>query len=514
MTVAARPKSGGNRYLADARSGFLVSLIALPLSLGIAVASGFPPIAGVMTAIIGGVVVSLFGSARLTIKGPAAGLIVIAIGAVTELGQGDMVAGYRRALAVGVVAAALQIVFAFARVATVGLILSPSVVHGMLAAIGVLIIAKQVHVLAGVTPVSQHPLGLLAEIPHSLLRADGKALLIGLIGVVIMVAIPMLRRVRSVPAPLLVVAVAIPLGLLLNVEPSRLVQLPGSLLDAVAFPDFSHILSATSIQYIVMFALIGSIESTLTVIAVDGMDPARRASDLNRDLLALGAGNLVSSMVGGLPMISEIVRSKANVDAGATSRWSNFAHGAFLLLLVVLIPGVLQTIPLAALAAMLVYTGARLAAPREFRRAAETGRDQVAIFVTTLVVTLLTDLLIGVAAGLALKLLLHLVRGVPVSAIMRPRVDALRSGPVLRLKVHGAAVFPALLPIRRAVARAEDEVTDVVVDVGDTRLVDHTFLSRLDAMAAEWPNVSLTVEGRDTLVPVANHPHAVRRRRS
>ncbi|MGW5052608.1 SulP family inorganic anion transporter [Actinokineospora sp. NPDC004072] len=514
MNSGPRPKTAIRGFSpADIRAGFLVCLIALPLSLGIALASGFPPIAGVMTAIVGGVLVTLLGSARLTIKGPAAGLIVIAVGAVHDLGGGDLVAGYRRAIAVGVVAAVLQILFALFRVATIGMILSPSIVHGMLAAIGVIIIAKQVHVLAGVAPAAGSPVGLIAEIPSSLLHADPVVLVIGVVSLALMIVVPRVRGVRAVPAPLAVLAVAVPIALLAHLPAIKLVSLPGSLVDAVVLPDFSQITSGTSIQYILMFALIGSVESTLTVIAVDGMDPLRRVSDLNRDLLALGGGNLVCALIGGLPMISEIVRSKANVDAGATSRWANFSHGAFLLLFVALIPGVLQMIPLAALAAMLVYTGFRLASPGAFRHAATTGRDQLALFLTTLVVTLLTDLLVGVGAGLLLKLILHVARGVPVTALVRPRVRAVREGSVLTLTVRDAAVFPALLPIRRAVAAAGDGLSEVVVDLRDARLVDHTFLDRLETLAKEWPTARLTITGRDGLAAVANHPHATHRRR-
>ncbi|MFF4413518.1 SulP family inorganic anion transporter [Streptosporangium sp. NPDC001559] len=532
--LATAPRRGAFQT-ADVKSGFLVFLIALPLCLGIALASGFPPVAGVLTAIVGGVLVSLLGSAPLTIKGPAAGLIVIALGAVQELGGGDLAVGYRRALAVGVVAAVVQIAFALCRVATVGIAMSPSVVHGMLAAIGIIIISKQAHVALGVKPESKETLGLIAEIPHSVASANPRVLLLGALGLLIMFGMPLIRArwARAVPAPLVVLAVTVPVALWFHVGvphdyrfmtttyhlgPEFLVRLPGTLLDAVAFPDFSVILSGTSLKYVVMFALIGTIESTLTVLAVDSMDPERRSSDLNRDLLALGGGNLVSALIGGLPMISEIVRSRANIDAGAASRGSNFFHGVFLLLFVALAPGLLQTIPLAVLAAMLVYTGTRLASPREFAHAREVGLDQLALFLTTMFVTLATDLLMGVAAGLALKIVLHLVRGVPPVAFLRPRAEAVRSGSVLNVRIPAAAVFTALLPLRRTVGGAtkndtEDSgVTEVVVDVTDATLVDHTFLSGLATMSREW-RATLTLRGLDGLVPVSAHPQATRRRR-
>jgi MFS superfamily sulfate permease-like transporter len=517
----------------DLKSGFLVFLIALPLCLGIALASGFPPVTGVLTAIVGGTLAGLLGSARLTIKGPAAGLIVIALGAVQELGRGDLAVGYRRALAVGVVAAVIQIIFALCRVATAGVAMPLSVVHGMLAAIGVIIIAKQAHVVLGVKPEGERPLDLLAEIPRSLVHANPSILLLGALSLLILFGLPLIRAqwARAVPTPLIVLAVTLPIDLWLHLDhphdyrflaatyhlgPEYLVQLPDSLLAAVAFPDFSAIATMTSLKYVAMFALVGTIESTLTVLAVDSIAPGKRPSDLNRDLLAVGGGNLVSSLIGGLPMISEIVRSRANIDAGATSRWSNFFHGAFLLLFVALVPGLLQTIPLAVLAAMLVYTGTRLASPREFLQAGRVGLDQLALFLTTMIVTLATDLLVGVAAGLALKLVLHLLRGVPVLAFCRPRAQAVRVGHVLHVRIPGAAVFPALLPLRRAVNRAVDEdgdITEIVIDVRDAALVDHTFLAGTDAMARQWPTATLTFAGLDRLRPVSSHPQATRRGR-
>ena len=516
--------------LKDLKSGFLVFLIALPLCLGIAVASGFPPVAGVLTAIVGGIVVSFLGSAELTIKGPAAGLIVIAAGAVYELGQGDPIAGYKRALAVGVIAALIQIGFALIRTATVGIAMSPSVVHGMLAAIGVIIISGQIHTVFGVVPAAGEPLERLAEIPHSIMHANPEILLIGGVSLLILFAWPFLRFswAKAMPAPLVVLLVAIPLDLVFglansheykmlgqtfSVGPEYLVALPGSLLDAVNFPDFSMITSLVSVKYIVMYALIGTIESTLSVLAVDSMDPEKKPSDLNKDLLAVGVGNLICAGIGGLPMISEIVRSKANVDAGAESRKSNFFHGAFLLSFVALVPGLLQMIPLAALAAMLVYTGARLASPTEFIHARSVGNDQFALFMTTFVVTLATDLLVGVGVGLALKIILHWVRGVSPATLVSTKVDAVyETDEELTLRISGVAAFTSLLAVRKRLGAIGPEVKRVVVDISDAKLADHTFLSRLDSMGAELADVDFVVEGLDSMAPATDHPHSTRTR--
>uniref|UniRef100_UPI00286C18FE SulP family inorganic anion transporter n=1 Tax=Armatimonas sp. TaxID=1872638 RepID=UPI00286C18FE len=198
----------------------------------------------------------------------------------------------------------------------------------------------------------------------------------------------------------------IPLALSLHLSPRSFVKLPPSLLAAITFPDFSQLASAVSLKHILMFTLVGSLESLLTVSAIDSLDPQKQESDLNRDLIATGAANTLAACLGGIPMISEVVRSKANMDNGAKSAWANFFHGLFLLLTVALVPGILQKIPLAALAAMLIVIGFRLASVQQFKSAWQAGKVSFILFVTTLVVTLATDLLIGVAVGLVLKLIL------------------------------------------------------------------------------------------------------------
>ena len=413
----------------NATSGFLVFLIALPLCLGIASASGFPPVAGVLTAIVGGLISSWMGSAPLTIKGPAAGLIVIALGAVTELGMGDPLLGYQRALAVGVVASVIQVIFAVSRAGVFATIMPPAVVHGMLAAIGVIIIAKQAPVALGAVSHGGEPLEMLAHIPGYIMGANPVVAAVGALALGVLITLNFASRfplIKKIPAPLVVLILTVPLaaayhfseaheytmfGGVHSIGPKNLVQLPGSLISAVTFPDFSMILSPVSIKYVVMFALVGSVESLLSVLAVDAMDPAKRASDLDKDLLAVGIGNLIVSTIGGLPMISEIVRSKANMDAGATSKLSNFFHGLFLLLFVALLPGLLQMIPMAALAAMLLFTGYRLASPRSFRHMWRMGWGHFAPFVVTFALTLGVDLLVGVAAGVVVSVGLRLARG-------------------------------------------------------------------------------------------------------
>jgi MFS superfamily sulfate permease-like transporter len=225
-----------------------------------------------------------------------------------------------------------------------------------------------------------------------------------------------------------------------------------------------------------------------------------------------GVGNLVASAIGGLPMISEIVRSKANIDAGARSPWSNFFHGLFLLVFVASVPGLLHYIPLAALAAMLVYTGTRLASPHEVLHAKHLGRDQLVLFLATTIVTLAVDLLVGIAVGVALKLVLHALRAGGFVALFRTRVAAERRDETLFVQVVGPATFLAVLELRDALVPAQDPLVHrVVLDLGEAPLVDHTFLERAHAMVAELPSATLELRGQDHLAPVSAHPHAARR---
>jgi MFS superfamily sulfate permease-like transporter len=491
-------------FRADAVSGFLVFLMALPLCLAIAKASGFPPVAGLLTAIIGGFVATLIGDSELTIKGPAAGLIVVAAVAVEELGKGDAMLGYKLTLATIVVAGVLQVLFGLLRSGGLGDLFPSAAVHGMMAAIGLLIIARQAYVLSGVPAIAKAPFHLLAGIPHALATANPEVLLIGSVSLLILFGLPYLKPLKRVPAPLVVVLVAIPLGRYFNLGhahtylfldhhhhyqlgPQFLVKLPASLLAAVTLPDFSQVFSSTSFKYIVMFALVGSLESLLSTKAIELIDPARRRSNTNRELLAIGVGNTLAGMVGGLPMISEMGRSSANVANGARTRWANFYHGVFLLGFVTFAAGLISQIPTAALAALLIFTGCRLASPKEFRQMLHGGGEQLAIFLITIFVTLATNLFIGIGAGMLAQYVLHLFRGLPLRSTFRARVliDSHEDGSYHHVAVQDAVVFTNYPSLRRHLDGLPTG-QHIVLNLSNTRLVDHTVLENLYRFQADY----------------------------
>lgn len=547
---AERPRGdveGFTKYFRqDVTSGFLVFLIALPLCLGISLASGFPPIAGVFTAIIGSILTTFISNSELTIKGPAAGLIVIVLGCVQDFG-GDGAAGgfsagdvnaYQAALAIGVVAAVLQILFGLFRGGVLGEFFPISAVHGMLAAIGVIIILKQFPVALGVAAKGE-PLELLQEIPHFIAEANPAIASIGVVSLLIMFLWPIAGKrvgwLKTIPSPVIVLAVAIPMGIgfdLLHehsyvlqghkyqLGEQYLVSMPDrvfGMFDEMTFPAFSALSEPKAWKWVFMFFIIGSLESLLSAKAVDLIDPWRRKTNLNRDMVAVGTANLCASFVGGLPMISEIVRSKANIINGARTRFADLWHGVFLLACVALLPMYLHRIPLAALAAMLVYTGSRLAHPTEFVHVYKIGREQLVVFASTLVAVLATDLLVGIAIGIFVKVVIHMMNGVPLRSLFKPYLEIEPQGEnTCLIRAHQSAVFSNWIPFRR---QLEDigfvQRQNIILDLSNTKLVDHSVMEKLHEMQADFEEERLRLDiiGLDAHQPAADHELAARRQK-
>ena len=536
------PKTGlaglKENWRSDLLSGFLVFLIALPLCLGISMASGFPPSAGIITAIIGGMLVSRASGSFITINGPAAGLIVVVLSAVQELGEGDAMAGYRYALAAIVVASVLQILMGVFKAGRLSSFFPASVIHGMLAAIGIIIMAKQIHVMLGTTPEKGSSLfSTIAQIPHSIMNLNHEIAIIGFTGLAILIIWALLKNpvLKMIPAPLIVVLAGIGLAKYFDLDhehmylflpdahflahheetvgPKFLVAISDNFMSSFYFPDFSKIATLAFWEAVISISLVGSLESLLSAMAVDKLDPYKRHSNLDRDLTAVGAGNLLAGLIGGLPMIAEIVRSSANVNNGAKTQWANFFHGTFLLLFVVLFPRLIHSIPLAALAALLVFTGFRLASPKSFANVLHIGKEQLFMFVVTIIGVLATDLLIGVAIGIATKFAIHLLRGVRLNNLFKIHfVIKPKEADSVIVSIVGAAIFSNFMSLKTALANLENGKT-VIFQLNNAYLIDHTVMEFIHDFQHNYEGqggkcVFIGMEYHDTF---SAHPLAVRR---
>ena len=523
----AVPASKGGLQ-ADVLAGFLVFFIALPLCLAIAGASQYPPIMGIWTAALGGVICTFLSNSQMTIKGPAAGMIVIVAGAVLGFKEELVASGlsaedaglqaYRMALGIGVVSGIIQIVMGLLRAGVLSDLFPISAVHGLLASIGVIIMAKQAYQMIGLKAPGGEAIESVIHLPSAIPHLAPNVAMIGIPSLVLLFAWSYVThpKLKKIPGQILVLAFAIPMGLFLGIDSAFLVPVKSPLDDlskAFVTPDFSGLSTRTGIPSLILFALIGSLESLLSAKAVDLLDPQRRKTNLSRDLMAVGLANTAASMIGGLPMISEIVRSKANIDNGARSKYSNLFHGVFLLLAVLFLAPALAKIPTAALGAMLVFTGFRLAHPREFFRAFKIGFEQLLIFVTTVVVVLFTDLLIGIAAGTLVKLITMLFWGVwPRAWFKLNSTTETRPDGTFVIHVIGPIVFLNLIRLKTRLAASD--ASHLVVNVSKVSFIDHTSIERFHELEMEYDAAGrhLHVEGIEALQPVSSHNLAARKK--
>ena len=265
-------------------------------------------------------------------------------------------------------------------------------------------------------------------------------------------------------------------------------------------------------KYVFMFLFVNSLESLLTVKAIDNLDPEKRTSSFNGDLLGVGAGNFVSGLLGGLPMISEVVRSSSNLGFGAKTKWSNFFHGVFLLLAMILLIPVIEMIPNAALAAMLMYAGFRLAAPSQFIHALHIGKEQLAIFLITIIVTLAEDLLLGIAAGILVKFIFHLYNGAKLKNLFKAKYQSKVNDAQLFITIYDAAIFSNLIGFKKLLDQAHG-CKKVIIDFNHCHLIDHSFMAfihhaqnRFETFGGHWENI-----GMSHLKPLSKHELATRK---
>ena len=503
----------------DLISGFSVSLIALPLCLGIAIASGVPPLAGLITAIVGGILASRISGSFVTISGPAAGLIVISLGAAESMGGAGAdhgFAGYPHALGAILIGGLIMAVFGLLKVGKVGDYFPTAAVHGMLAAIGVIIIIKQIFPAIGFKPEKGEILEVATQIPHALTQINPYAGGIALVSLIILIVHPMLKikSIKMVPAPMWVLIATIPMAAGLGIENLKMVEMPHNLLGegGIQFPSFEKIGESAFWIAVTGVALVSAIESLLSAKAVDSLDPYKRKTNLDKDLISMGVGSSLAAAIGGLPMISEIVRSSANVNNGAKTQWANFFHGTFLLIFLLVGVFVIEMIPISALAAMLVFTGFKLASPKEFKNMYKIGLMEFEIFVVTLVAVLATDLIIGIVIGILFKYVILIVKGTKFNELFKSHSTILTNGDTTTLQLTGSQIFSNYLSLKKQMDLALKIHKSLNLDFSNVSLVDHTVMDHLEDYErnAKLQGLEVHMVNIDALNPVSDHPLAAR----
>ena len=487
------PLSGWDSLTKDLAAGLVVFLVALPLCLGIALASGAPNlVAGIVSGVVGGLLVSWLSGSHTSVSGPAAGLVAVVLAQVAVLGS------YEAFLVAVILAGAIQILLGALRAGFIAAFFPSSVIKGLLAAIGLILILKQIPHAVGHDSNPAGEMGFrhldgtntLSEVFISVFDLDPGAIVVGLVSLALLLAWDRSRFRKSlIPAPLVVVLLGVLANLVMKatgsswaIGPSHLVQLPtgsglGEFMMGLPSPDLKAFGNPAVIMAAVTIAFVASLETLLNLEAVDKLDPRKRVSPPNRELMAQGAGNIVSGLLGGLPLTAAIVRSSVNINAGAATRLSAFFNGVLLCLLVLFAPRWLNEIPLASLAAVLIVTGLKLASPTLFRQMWSEGRSQFVPFIVTVLAIVFTDLLSGVLIGLGtgLAFILHSNYRRPLLRFMEHHV----SGDVLRIEFSNQVSFLNRAVLEQAL-HAVPTNGHVMLDARNTDYIDPDILDLID----------------------------------
>jgi MFS superfamily sulfate permease-like transporter len=491
----------------DLFAGTVVFLVALPLCLGIAQASGVEPFAGLLSGIVGGLVVASLSGSRLSVSGPAAGLVVIVIDGIERLGS------FSTFLLAVLLAGGIQFVFGVLKAGRLAAYVPSSVIKGMLAAIGLLLIATQLPLAFGIGDEGRaavHAAHGAATLSTWFGHVSLGACVITVLSIAWLIAweTRALRRfalVRLMPGPLAVVLLGIAATLLLNTFAPALalaaehrVALPSlasfsALQTALAFPDFgpnfTRLASPDVWRVAITLAIVASLETLLSLEAVEQIDPKRQSTPPNRELKAQGIGNLIAGAIGGLPITSVIVRSSVNVQAGAQSRVSALIHGLFLVVSVIALTDVINLIPLASLAAILIMTGVKLAKPSLFAAVARQGFSAFAPFIVTLIGVFATDLLNGIMLGLLCSMLMA------VCGNLRSLVTLAQHDDHYLLAFRKDVSFLGKVPLKHHLRQIPDGAT-VIIDTTRADFVDHDVSELLDEFIAKAPQRGIAIDYR------------------
>ncbi len=507
----------------DFASGLVVFLVALPLCLGIALASGAPPLSGIIAGIIGGIVVGFLSQSQLSVSGPAAGLTAIVLVAITEFGAFEIF------LLATVLAGVFQLLLGFLKAGFISNYFPTNVIEGMLAGIGIIIILKQIpHAIgydldfSGNESFVQNDGGnTFSTIIGSLENIHLGAVVVTVISLSILISwdkVPFLKKLKLIPGAL----VAVLSGVLINqlfvafgsslaITSEHLVSLPvpASLDDFKAIiitPDFTAITNPQVWIVAATIAVVASVETLLCVEASDRMDTLKRYTDTNRELKAQGFGNIISGFIGGLPMTSVVVRTSANINSGAKSKMSSIIHGVLLFISVVSIPFLLNKIPLATLAAILLVVGYKLAKPATIKHFWSKGKYQFVPFIATLLAVVLTDLLKGVALGIVISII-FVLRGNLKRAYIFTK-EEYSDGDVIHIDLAQEVSFLNKAAIKSTL-KDIPENSKVILDAKDTVYIAHDILDLIHEFKtsrAPDENIKVKLKGFKKAYNLENTP--------
>ena len=481
-------KLNTQHFRSDFLSGMVVFLVALPLCLGIAVASGATPFAGIITGIIGGVVVGYLSNSNVSVSGPAAGLIAIVLVAITTL-------GFENFLLAVMLAGAFQLILGIVKAGTISSYFPSGVIEGMLTAIGIIIIKKELPHAIGYDKEHEGDFfsyeltdaadrGFFGEIIHSFNFAHTGAIIVTIISIIILVAfnkVPALKKIKVLPGALVVVIVGIIINEIfkvtspsLQIDGEHLVQLPtassaSEFFGQFTFPDFSGFTNPAVWVTAATIATVASIETLLCLEAGDKMDPMKRFSSANTELRAQGVGNMLAGLLGGLPMTSVIVRTTANVNAGAKTKLSAIVHGVLLLVAVIAIPGLLNKMPMACLAAILIMIGLKLASPKVFKHMWKAGKYQFIPFIVTVIAVVATDLLKGVGIGLMVSIIFILKGNMKMAYFFKKEEH--QEGETIHIDLAQEVSFLNKAAIKQTLAHLPRN-SKVIIDAANTVYID------------------------------------------
>ena len=504
----------------DLPASIVVFLVAVPLCLGIALASGAPFFSGLIAGIVGGIVIGALSNSNLSVSGPAAGLTAIVLGAITQLGAFEIF------LAAVVLAGVFQLILGFLKAGIIANYFPGNVIKGMLTAIGIIIILKQIPHAFGYDKDSEGNMAFVQGDGNNTLTALLEPLnyihpgvtLITLISLAILILWekPFMKRFSIIPGALIAVVISVLLGLLfsnfipsLAVSKDHLVQVPvassmSEFISHFIFPDFSAIWRKDVIMIAITLAAVASIETLLCIEAVDKIAPQRTITSQNRELKAQGVGNIISGLLGGLPVTSVIVRSTANLNSGAKTKASTIAHGLLILFCVLLIPGIINLIPLGALAAILLVTGYKLAKISIFKQMFSNGKYQWIPFMITVIAIVFTDLLTGVALGLVASVFGILYGNLKNSYYFHK--EDYQEGELIRIQLSEEVSFLNKASIKLTLDHLPEN-SSVMIDASQTEYIDFDVLEIIRdfcAVRAPQKNIKCDLVGFKDVYNITN----------